>query len=145
MTLITDQIEYREKERVLRKDFIQFLIQIRNTGKVSLDESNWDIEPVSDDKKTMSIEQCAAQIFIFYVAGFDTSASTITYTIFEAARNPEIKKKLRDDIDAALKKHDGKLSYECMQDMKYLDLCVMGGKERKVCVARWKRNVFFYF
>lgn len=140
MTLITDQIEYREKERVLRKDFIQFLIQIRNTGKVSLDESNWDIEPVANEKKTMSIEQCAAQIFIFYVAGYDTSSSTIAYTIFEVARNPEIKKKLRDDIDEALKKHGGKLTYECMQDMRYLDLCVMGRKNHLKLSAKMRSH-----
>lgn len=124
MGIISGQIEAREKDGNIRNDFIQFLIQIRNGGSI-VDGEN-DKTTIISDQKTMSIEQCAAQIFIFYVAGFDTSSSLQAYTIWECARNPEVMQKLRDEIDTQMSRHNGQLTYECITGMKYLDLCVMG-------------------
>lgn len=126
INIVKTQIDHREKNKVSRKDFIQFLIQLRNTGTVMTDDSTWDVETTSTELKSMSIEQCAAQVFLFYVAGFDTSASTISYCLFELARNQTILRKIQNEIDDTLRKHDGKLTYECIQDMSYMELCIMG-------------------
>lgn len=124
--IVKEAIEYRERKRVSRKDFIQCLIQLRNQGKVSDDDSGWESEMVSGTLKTMTIEQCAAQVFLFYLAGFDTSASTIAYCLFELSRNPECAKKLRAEIDETMARHNNEMTYECIEEMKYLDLCVKG-------------------
>lgn len=126
MDLVKTQIEQRERDNVVRKDFIQLLIQIRNSGEINADESDWKVKAVSSNQKTMSIEQCAAQVFIFYIAGFDTSASTTAFTIFEVARNQRVKDLLLADIDQTLEKHGGVLSYDAINDMQYLELCIMG-------------------
>lgn len=126
INIVKTQIDHREKNNVTRKDFIQFLIQLRNTGKVNADDSIWDVETSSDNLKSMSIEQCAAQVFLFYVAGFDTSASTIAYCLFEFAQNQTILRKIQNEIDETLQKHDGKLTYECIQEMSFMELCLMG-------------------
>lgn len=126
MGIISGQIEAREKDGNVRNDFIQFLIRIRNGETIGDADGNSATPTVISEVKTMSIEQCAAQIFIFYVAGFDTSSSLQAYTIWECARNPEVLRKLRDDIDTQMLAHNGQLTYECMNDMKYLDLCIMG-------------------
>lgn len=126
MGIVQKQIEYREANGVFRKDFIQFLIQLRNTGTINEDDSVWDVETTSNELKSMSIEQCAAQVFLFYVAGFDTSASTTAYTLYELAKNPKLQHKMQVDIEETLAKHDGQLTYECIQDMKYVELCVLG-------------------
>lgn len=127
ISIVKQTIEHRERHRVSRKDFIQCLIELRNNqGKVSEDDSGWDTEMVSDTMKAMTIEQCAAQVFLFYLAGFDTSASTIAYCLFELARNEECAAKLRAEIDDVLQRYDGELTYDCIKEMKYLDLCVMG-------------------
>lgn len=120
------------------------LIQIRNGETVSSQETEWDIQHIAKaTEKTMSIELCAAQIFIFYVAGFDTTASTVACTIFECARNPDVQKRLQHDIDTALEKHQGKLTYECMQDMTYLDLCVMGKNQTFCKIIIGFKLIFF--
>lgn len=126
ISIVKETIEHREKTNTIRKDFIQCLIQLRNGGTISADGDQWNAEAVNEDLKSMSIEQCAAQVFLFYLAGFDTSASTIAYCLFELTRNPDCADKLRRDISETLKRHDGQLTYECIQDMKYLELCVMG-------------------
>lgn len=124
--IVKRTIEFREKNHISRKDFIQFLIQLRNTGKINDDSDVWDVETSSEQLKSISIEQCAGQVFLFYVAGFDTSATILSYTLYELAKNPEIQRRVQKDIDETLAKHDGNITYESIMDMKYVDLCVMG-------------------
>lgn len=140
MKLVKTQIEKREQENIVRKDFIQFLIQIRNSGKINTDESDWNVKTVSANEQTMSIEQCAAQVFIFYIAGFDTSSSTAAFTIFEVARNARVKALLQADIDRTLEKHNGVLSYEAINEMQYLELCVMGKHKFNLSI-QWLKSI----
>lgn len=126
VNIVKSQIEFREQNNVSRKDFIQILIQLRNTSQINEDNDDWNVQTASDELKTMSIEQCAAQVFLFYVAGFDTSATTLSYTLYELAKNPRVQRLVQEDIDGTLLKYDGQLSYESIVDMKYVDNCVMG-------------------
>lgn len=72
----------------------------------------------------MSVELIAAQLFLFYVAGFETSASTTAFTLYELAQQPKLLKKAEEDVQNALEKH-GALTYDSLKDMKFLDLCTM--------------------
>lgn len=124
-------IEYREKHGVYRKDLLQLLIQLRNTGKISDDSDQlWSVESIAENLKSMSIDSIAANSFLFYMAGSETTAATASYTIYELAMNSELLEKAVEDVDKSLKKHGlstaGHLTYEAIQDMAYLDLCVMG-------------------
>lgn len=125
INIVKQQIEFREQNHVSRKDFIQILIQLRNNSELN-DDDSWDVQNSLDTIKSLTIEQCAAQVFLFYVAGFDTTATMLSYTLYELARNPEVQRRLREDIDNTLKKYDGHITYESVMDMKYVDLCLMG-------------------
>jgi len=71
-----------------------------------------------------------AQALTFLIAGYETSGSTLTFALYELALHPEIQQRLRAEIVQVLSKHDGKLTYDGMQDMPYLDR-VVSGEERK--------------
>uniref|UniRef100_A0A240SWD3 Cytochrome P450 n=1 Tax=Glossina brevipalpis TaxID=37001 RepID=A0A240SWD3_9MUSC len=128
--IVKRTIEYREKNNINRKDLLQLLIQLRNTGKISDDTDKlWNIETSGKAIESMSIDQIAAQAFLFYVAGTETTAATAAYTIYELAMNPVILERVQSEVDQCLLRHelqpDGKLTYAALQDMKYLDLCIM--------------------
>ncbi|KAM7351028.1 cytochrome P450 6d1-like [Cochliomyia hominivorax] len=128
--IVKKTIEFREKNGVVKKDLLQLLIQLRNTGKISDDnDSLWQIETAADNFKSMSIEMIAAQSFLFYIAGSETTAAITSFTIYEFAMYPEIFKKAQNEVDNCLQKYGlnatDKLTYEAVQDMKYLDLCIM--------------------
>lgn len=68
----------------------------------------------------------AANVFIFFIAGFETTASTISYCLYELALNPHIQDKLRKQINETLDANDGHLSYDTLKDMKYMDMVIDG-------------------
>jgi cytochrome P450 family 6 len=68
----------------------------------------------------------AAQCLIFFVAGYETSSSTMTFCLYELSLHQDIQDRVRKEIDVVLQKHDGKLTYEGIQEMEYLDKVVSG-------------------
>jgi len=70
-----------------------------------------------------------AQALSFLLAGFETSGSTLSFALHDLALHPEIQQRLRAEILQVLSKHDGKLTYDAIQDMSYLDR-VVSGEER---------------
>lgn len=71
-------------------------------------------------------EILAANAFVFFIAGFETTASTISYCLYELALNPEIQNTLREKIKQTLDENDGKLSYDTLKCMTYLDMVING-------------------
>ncbi|EAT39047.1 AAEL009131-PA [Aedes aegypti] len=109
--IVTKQIEHREKNKVTRKDFIQLLIDLRR-------------EDTNNNEAALGFEECAANVFLFYVAGSDTSTSAVAFTLHELTQNAETMGKLQTEIDEMLVKTSGELTYDGIKEMSYLDLCV---------------------
>jgi cytochrome P450 family 6 len=72
------------------------------------------------------MDSLAAQAFVFFIAGFETSSTTMTFCLYELSLHQDIQERLREEIDVVLKKHDGKITYESIQEMEYLDKVVSG-------------------
>lgn len=148
--LVKTVMEYRETNNVQRKDFIQLLMELRKTGKIVGDTPNesekCESTTTGSSKEFMTIEQCAAQVGLFYLAGFDTSASAIANCLFELSRMPDLMERLQCEIDDVLAKYDDVISYESINAMNFLDCCVLGK------VTKWgkfgieiKSIIFFLF
>lgn len=126
MEVVKKTVEYRENNHIERKDFMQLLLQLKNQGKVNEDENLKLNTKQNHEGETLTLNELAAQCFVFFLAGFETSATTMTFALLELALNQDIQNKLRDEIETVLKKHNGKLSYEAVMEMVYLDKIVHG-------------------
>ena len=68
----------------------------------------------------------AAQALVFYLAGFNTSSTIMTFCLYELSLHQDIQDRVREEIDVVLQKHDGKLTYQGILEMEYLDKVVSG-------------------
>lgn len=75
-------------------------------------------------KDALSFEQIAAQALVFFLAGFDTSSTTMSFCLYELALNPDVQERLRVEVLAVLKRNNQKLTYDSVQEMPYLDQVV---------------------
>jgi cytochrome P450 family 6 len=67
-----------------------------------------------------------AQALTFLIAGYETSASTLTFALYELALHPEIQQSVRVEILQVLSKYEGQVTYDGIQAMSYLDRVVSG-------------------
>ncbi|XP_055906586.1 probable cytochrome P450 6g2 [Eupeodes corollae] len=106
----------RMKNGNSRNDLIDVLIAFKKAAEDRNDMSS---------ALAMNNEILVAQAAIFFVAGYETSSATMSFCLYELAKNSEIQKRLREEIKGALKANDGKLTYEAVNEMDYLNMVVM--------------------
>ncbi|KAF2892434.1 hypothetical protein ILUMI_13740 [Ignelater luminosus] len=107
LNVVKDTVKYRENNNVTRNDMLQLLIEMKNKDK-------------NNNTPTLSVTEIGAQAFVFFIAGFETSSTTMTFCLYELARDPELQEKVRDEINNVLKKHNNEITYESMTEMKYM-------------------------
>lgn len=94
---------------------------------------------LTDGRKTISFNELAAQVWVFYAAGFETSSSTMSFCMYELARNIECQRKVQEEIDAISQKYNGAITYDSLNEMKYLESCIDGNIIRftvkKMCMS----------
>ncbi|KAH0816563.1 hypothetical protein GEV33_006229 [Tenebrio molitor] len=120
--VVNETIRYREANDVTRNDFLQLLIQLKNKGKLEGDSDEKDGAPPVGT--SLTLDEAAAQAFIFFLAGFETTSTTISFALFEIARNESVRNKARTEINRVLEKHAGKLTYDAVMEMEYLDTII---------------------
>jgi cytochrome P450 family 6 len=120
--VVKDTVEYREKNSYTRKDFMQLLIDLKN-NKLAEEEG------YKHDGKTLTMDKITAQSFIFFLAGFETASTTMTFALYDLAKNQEIQKKVRHEMETVLARHEGKITYDSVQEMKYLNQVLDGTVE----------------
>lgn len=106
-----------------RNDFVDLLLELECRGKISvesIEKRNADGSPVMVEME-MDVQMQAAQLFIFFAAGFETSSSVTSYTLHLLAYHQEIQTKIHKEIDEVLSKYNNTLSYEAIKEMNLLD------------------------
>lgn len=128
MSITKQTIDHREASKSNeRKDFMQLMIQLKNQGYLSADKEDDDESEKhgQTEMKKVTFNEIAANAFLFFVAGFETSSSTMNYVLFELSRNPDKQKKVHEELDRILKSVNvNDITYEMVSEMKYLDCCI---------------------
>lgn len=96
-------LEHRERNNIKRNDFVSLLLGL---------------------KEHFTPKELAAESFLIYAAGFETSSTLVTFTLYELALNPDIQERLRNEIRLGFEENDGKLSYDMLCGFKYLEMVV---------------------
>lgn len=67
-----------------------------------------------------------AQASGFFADGYETSSIVMSFLLYELACHPDIQEKLRCEIQSKVKENGGKVTYEMIQEIEYLDACFNG-------------------
>ncbi|XP_045776078.1 cytochrome P450 6B1-like [Maniola jurtina] len=105
LKLINDVLQARNGVPSTRNDLIDLVLELKNKGNYV----------------KLTNEVIAAQAFIFYVAGYETSAITMAFMLYELAMNPPMQEKIIAEVDEVLSRHDGKITYDIISELSYMD------------------------
>nr|XP_029731420.1 probable cytochrome P450 9f2 isoform X1 [Aedes albopictus] len=134
--MIVDNMKQREVHGILRNDMIQMLMDVRkgtlkhqkdekdtkDAGFATVEESQVG---KSSHSRVWTETELIAQCFLFFLAGFDTVSTCMTFLMYELMVNPDIQKRLHEEILETDKSLSGKsLNYEVLQQMEYMDMVV---------------------
>ncbi|EDV25750.1 uncharacterized protein TRIADDRAFT_23953 [Trichoplax adhaerens] len=97
--------ERRQSSAPKSKDFLQLVLDGRESGK-------------------LSDEDIIAQSFVFLLAGYETTANTLSSVCYLLAVNPDVQERLINEVDDAFSGVDDDLSYEQIFELKYLDMVI---------------------
>ncbi|GBP26428.1 Cytochrome P450 9e2 [Eumeta japonica] len=130
--LVLDTMANRDTTNTFRPDVIQILLEVKkgvlkhenvkdykDAGFATVEESaigKSAIKHVWDD------DDLVAQAILFFMAGFDTVSTAMVFLMYELAVNVDVQIKLRQEIDACYKEHQGKVEYDIINQMTYLDM-----------------------
>ncbi|KAJ3645285.1 hypothetical protein Zmor_022951 [Zophobas morio] len=133
--LIKSNIRSREKHGILRRDMIHLLLEARkyrlkheeteplqDTGFATATESV--IASPMNTKTEITDDDITSQALIFFFAGFETVSILMCFMSHELAVHPNIQKRLIQEVDETLEACRGKLTYESLLGMKYMDMVV---------------------
>lgn len=132
-SMVLDTMGVRRKKQIFRPDMIQLLMQARSgelkyqndetsnddAGFATVQESYIGKRQVNRD---WSDDETMAQCFLFFLAGFDTSSTLMSFMSYELAINQDIQRKLHEEIQNVNRGLNGaRLSYDTLAKLKYLD------------------------
>ncbi|CAG2120777.1 unnamed protein product, partial [Medioppia subpectinata] len=122
-TIITERQSQKGPKNV---DFLQLLIDAQNrTDTKDIDEDiRLEVQRISESMKKKGFQlqdmDILATALLFVLAGYETTASTLSYLFHELALNPESQHKLFEEIT----KFGPNVEYETIEKMPYLDACI---------------------
>ncbi|OAD56183.1 Cytochrome P450 9e2 [Eufriesea mexicana] len=107
--LVETTIKTRDEQNIVRPDMIQLMMETR--GKLG-------------PGKELSIMDMTAQAFVFFFGGFESTSTLMCFAAYGVGVNEEIQRRLQAEIDQVLEECNGNVTYEAINEMKYLDAVI---------------------
>ncbi|XP_055589826.1 probable cytochrome P450 9f2 [Uranotaenia lowii] len=137
--MITDNMKQRAAHGIIRNDMIHMLMEVKKGSLKHQDEdtSTKDAGFATVEESTVgkashtrvwNDNELIAQCFLFFLAGFDSISTAMSFLTYELCVNPDVQQKLYEEIVETDRSLSGKpLSYETLQKMAYMDMVVSEG------------------
>ncbi|KAM9582281.1 thromboxane-A synthase isoform 2-T2 [Guaruba guarouba] len=122
-----------------RRDFLQWMLDSRDSADspaagcfdvISPSAASRQNEvplagraPPEKVQKTLTEDEIAGQAFLFLIAGYETTTSTLSFATYLLATNPECQEKVLQEVDVFSAKHMLP-DYSNVQELPYLDMVI---------------------
>uniref|UniRef100_A0A1B6CY50 Cytochrome P450 n=1 Tax=Clastoptera arizonana TaxID=38151 RepID=A0A1B6CY50_9HEMI len=108
-SVVMETQKHRAKNNITRNDILDHILNLK--GKKKINGVNEEVYENVD---------VVGYALTFFVEGFETSAITASFALYELAKHPNIQNRLRDEIQMAANKMED-LDYDGLHGFKYLD------------------------
>ncbi|XP_045770599.1 cytochrome P450 6B4-like [Maniola jurtina] len=120
--LISGVFKNREETKTSKNDFVDLILAWKRHNCITGDSLSH-----TGDKKVVRIkvneELLIAQCEILFGAGYETTAVTTSYLLYELAKNKIVQDKVIAEVDEYFTKHE-RIEYECINMLKYTESCL---------------------
>ncbi|EOA99860.1 Thromboxane-A synthase, partial [Anas platyrhynchos] len=138
---IKNAIVFRDQQDAAerRRDFLQWMLDSRNSADAlaagcfdvispATTSSQNEVPPAGKTpsekvQKTLTEDEIAGQAFLFLIAGYETTTSTLSFATYLLATHPECQEKVLQEIDEFSAKHMVP-DYQNVQELPYLDMVI---------------------
>ncbi|XP_025265760.1 cytochrome P450 6k1 isoform X3 [Camponotus floridanus] len=100
-----ETLNHRMESGIKRIDLIDILLELKKTNEFDGDN-------------------LLAQAASFFSAGSETTSTTMAFSLYELALQPDLQNTVRKEIVEALDKSDGKITYDLIMTLTYLDMVI---------------------
>ncbi|CAG2175258.1 unnamed protein product [Oppiella nova] len=132
-------INERKNSNQKYNDFIDLLLNAEKDkpNEVSDEFDSNESHHVNEGKEELEIQkkvmsgvehyitddEILANAWIFFVAGYDTTATTLSFATYELALNPDVQQKLYEEVMSSVDTN-GEIDYDLLSKLSYLDAVV---------------------
>ncbi|KAJ9079999.1 hypothetical protein DSO57_1029741 [Entomophthora muscae] len=123
-------VPWRRASHQKAQEFRDFLRGIIRNRKAELTEDHDDLlslmtkASMDDKEEGLNEEEVINDLSIFFLAGHDTTANTLTTTFYYLAKHPEIQEKVRQEVNAVLNGEKRIPTAEELKQLHYID-CII--------------------
>ncbi|KPJ04498.1 Cytochrome P450 6B1 [Papilio xuthus] len=116
--IVTSVLRARENGvQEKRGDFIDIMMTLRSDDK---NNNSPKSEPENDVEITDMV--IAANAFIIFLGGFETTSSTLAFLFLELAADQRVQEKMRKEVREVMERHNGNMAYEVLQELSYMEM-----------------------
>ncbi|XP_019621037.1 PREDICTED: cytochrome P450 3A29-like [Branchiostoma belcheri] len=120
---VFDQLmDMRQQGGIERVDFMQLMANAHKE-KDEEDEGMEEVK-VHGQRKALTKADVVSNGILFFLAGYDTTASTMAYTMYNLALNQEAQDTVIQEVDNAMEGKDD-VDHEAVGQLTYLEMCIM--------------------
>ncbi|KAH8556727.1 cytochrome P450 [Umbelopsis sp. PMI_123] len=119
-------IIYRHANKVVDKFIFKAINdrkKLRATGADSLEHKtilDFLLEAEDDNGRKLTDTEIRDQLYVFFLAGFETSSNTLSFLAFELGRRNDVQQRLIDEVKAV----PGPLEYDQTRKLEYVNRCI---------------------
>ncbi|CAG2179868.1 unnamed protein product, partial [Oppiella nova] len=140
LNLIDDRKRLLETESSVKKaDFLQLMLDSnKDNNNEAIDGSDEYTDSKSAEKyreiqatddmtdKSLSYDEIIAQCVMFLIAGYETTATTLSMCLYAIAKHPEVQQKLYEEIDKFREQQQKSNAdpYDAFYALKYMDAVI---------------------
>ncbi|KAF5286988.1 hypothetical protein FQA39_LY16102 [Lamprigera yunnana] len=124
--LIRENLQNRRKNNIVRRDFIQILMESLKNENVADNKPNglMNGEVTMTPNENVVDDYITSQAMLFFFAGFDTVSNTINFMAYELAINVDVQERLQKEVDETFSENNDNITYEALTKMKYMDMVI---------------------